>query len=208
MSTPLASRLASWFKKAWSKAKIPALVIAWLITTGISVWALIVAIPGADAARSSQKLNEEQSNQIMELQRITPTGAITAIVPYQSGSYNRIAIKDIRHNPVVPGQINDISGDAENVPDNGDLFMVVHNYGRRTNQLAEKPSLYFITPVNQLPPPASTGCCSPAMEIARCLLRWPIYFQVIKRIPAEPLLLRQHRLSKDFDCPPESGESY
>lgn len=140
------SKFSSWFRKHW---KTTALVIAWFATTSLSVAALVVAIPGYGAANSAKKLNEEQSQQIIELQRTTPTGEITSIVPYQQRPNGSNAVKDVRQNPFVPQEINNVYGLAQNVPDDGDLFMVVHNYGTRTTHLQDIPSLYYVTPVNQ-----------------------------------------------------------
>lgn len=138
------SKLSKWFKENW---KIIAVVAGWVITTVISVVALVVAIPGYGDAVSATKLSNEQSAQIIRLELSTPTGEIAEIVPHDQG--HATAVTGVRRDPFIPQQINDLSGAAQNVPDNGDLFVVVHNYGTTTTHLQDIPSLYFITPANQ-----------------------------------------------------------
>jgi hypothetical protein len=127
---------ASWYK-----------VGAWLIPILISLGALSVSIASYSGQSSARKLDNEQSQQIIELQRTTPTGQITGMVPYHPSSGEK-AIANIRRNPLIFQQIYGLRGRALNIPDNGDLFIVVHNYGQRTSSFSETYSRFFLTPVN------------------------------------------------------------
>jgi hypothetical protein len=125
--------LRKWLKKNWKG------FVAWLIPVFISVGVLV----------TTWQFNSLQARQIAQLQRTTPTGLISTITPYEPGpGVSNAPIANVRNDPFIPQQIENMSGQAWNVPDNGELFLVVHNYGGRYQNQVEKQSRYFLTPVN------------------------------------------------------------
>jgi|ERR1035438_827700 hypothetical protein len=147
MQTPDgAGKVRNWLKKAhrkiaWDKFG------AWFATTVISVCALLVSMYGCSAENSARKLNNEQAQQIAELQKTTPTGQIARLVPYHP-SRGLATITRVRHNPLVLEQIYNLYGRASDIPDNGDLYIVVHNYGERTSTFNETHSRFYLTQVD------------------------------------------------------------
>lgn len=130
----------SWLKKRqiWLKNNWKGF-LAWLIPVFISVGVLV----------TTWQFNTAQDRQIAQLQRTTPTGQINTITPYKPAPGTSAApITDVRSYPFISQQIENVSGQAWNIPDNGDLFVVVHNYGGRSQSQTETPSRYFLTPAN------------------------------------------------------------
>jgi hypothetical protein len=120
-------------------------VLAWLATTLIAAAALGVSIKGCSAQDAAATLANEQAQQISELQKTTPTGNITSMVPYRP-SKRQPPIAP-RKSPVLQQEIYNLSGTASNVPDNGTLFMVVHDYGQPKPYFSNSFNYYYITDV-------------------------------------------------------------
>jgi len=130
----------SWLKKSqtWLKNNWKGF-LAWLIPVFISVGVLV----------TTWQFNTAQDRQIAQLQRTTPTGQINTITPYKpTPGVPAAPITDVRSYPFISQQIQNVSGQAWNIPDNGDLFVVVHNYGGRSQSQTETPSRYFLTPAD------------------------------------------------------------
>jgi hypothetical protein len=125
---------------SWAK------VMAWLVTTAIAAAALILSVDGRSAQESAKKLADEQSQQITELQKTTPVGEITGMAAHHPQKHLP-SITNIRNNPVLGQQIYDLSGVSSDVPDNGSLFIVVHDYGQPTLFFSDPPAHFFITHV-------------------------------------------------------------
>jgi hypothetical protein len=121
-------------------------VLAWFVTTFIAAAALAVSVYGHSAQESAKKLADEQSQQIAELQKTTPVGEITGMAAYHPRK-QQPPITGIRHDPVLRQQIYDLSGVSSDVPDNGSLFMVVHDYGQPTPFFSDPSAHFFITHV-------------------------------------------------------------
>jgi hypothetical protein len=118
----------------------------WIVTTAMAVLALLVSVFGQWEQLSAKKLADEQRQQIAELQKTTPVGEITGIAAYHPGKHQH-PITSIRDYPVLPQQIYDLSGVSSDVPDNGSLFMVVHDYGQPTPFFSNPSAHFFITHV-------------------------------------------------------------
>lgn len=128
--------------------------LAFGINTGIATVAAAAAVAvfflsyqEKSAADAAKRLAEQQSQQITELQATTPVGKITSMVAYRPSGHMP-AVTGIRNDPVLQQRIYDLSGTASNVPDNGSLFMVIHDYGQLT-QYFNNPSTsnFYITNV-------------------------------------------------------------
>jgi hypothetical protein len=106
-------------------------VLGWAATTALALYSLYQTHE-SDAAQNvtdaSQKAaNLAQIQQIQALERTTPTGEITSMTANQpKGSDSRVG--GLRQDPLLRQQIYDLSGVAYNVPDNGTLFVFVHDY--------------------------------------------------------------------------------
>jgi hypothetical protein len=125
--------LRQWLKKNWKEST------AWLISVFISAAVLV----------TTWQFNSLQERQIAQLQRTTPTGQINTITAYHPGpGVPDAPITDVRNDPFIPQQIENISGQVWNVPDNGELFVDVHNYGERYQNQTETQSRYFLTLAN------------------------------------------------------------
>jgi hypothetical protein len=111
----------------------------------ILAWSVTTFITGAAVAISFLQYSEQRS-QIAALQRTTPTGEITGMTAYRT-SARQPTITNMRNDPELRQQIYDLSGVASDVPDNGNLFMVVHEYGQPTAGLNDPSNHYYITPV-------------------------------------------------------------
>lgn len=103
--------------------------LGWVATTVISLGALGISIFTYFAGAPARELTRDQIQQIIELERATPTGQITGMIPYRPTSHPH-AISNIRDYPVVFQQIYSMSIRANHIPDNGQLFIVVHSYGQ------------------------------------------------------------------------------
>jgi len=142
-------------EKEEKKNRLPLLVIAlgWLVTTLIAsgaLWDSNKAYTAQQATykaeKATEKLANEQSQQIAALLRTTPTGEITSIAAYRaSGRLTTIA--NVRNNPFLHQQIYDLSGVVSDIPYNGALFMVVHDYGQPASSLSNPSNHYYVTPV-------------------------------------------------------------
>jgi hypothetical protein len=119
------------------------IVLGWTVTTLIALGGWVVSGLGYWA---QQKVDNEQNQQIAELQQTTPTGEITRMTAYRT-SGQQFTITNIRNDPVLRQQVYNVSGEASDVPDNGTLFMVVHDYGQPTPMLDDPGNHYYITPV-------------------------------------------------------------
>jgi hypothetical protein len=111
------------------------LVLAWSITTLITCSAVAISF--------EQYL--VQQNQIAALQRTTPTGEITGITAYRASGSNP-AVINMRNDPMLQQQVYYLSGVASDVPDNGSLFMVVHEYNEEAG-INDPSNNYYITAV-------------------------------------------------------------
>lgn len=110
-------------------------VAAWAVTTCISLVALWLAYP--------------QHQQLADLQRTNPTARIDSITRQGTDLSDTATVTDVEDNPFVPQRIVDIRGAAHNVPDNGDLFIVLHSYGaRQAGTKSDIQSKFFFTPAN------------------------------------------------------------
>jgi len=118
--------------------------LAWFVTPAIAAAALTVSIYGCSAQESAKKLADEQRQQIAELQKTTPVGEITGMAAYHPRK-PQPPITNIRSDPVLRQQIYDLSGVSSDVPDNGSLFMVVHDYGQPTPFFSDPSAHFFIT---------------------------------------------------------------
>lgn len=132
-------------KKADREIPSWAKVLAWIATTAIAAAALGVSVYGCSAQESAKKLADEQSQQIAELQKTTPAGEITGMAA--SHPEHRPSITSTRDDPVLWQQVYNLSGVASDVPDNGSLFMVVHDYGQPTPFFDDPAAHFFITHV-------------------------------------------------------------
>jgi hypothetical protein len=116
-------------------------------TTLIALCALVVSILGY---RVQLKSDNEQNQQIAELQQTTPTGEITGMTAYRTSGHQP-TITNLRNDPVLQQQIYSLSGVASDVPDNGTMYMVVHDYGQPTPGLEDPSNHYYVTPVTPFP---------------------------------------------------------
>lgn len=118
-------------------------ISAWAVTTAVALAALGVSIYGISAQQVAKNLAQQQSNQIAGLQKTTPVGEIQHMLAHSGETPASIA--DIRNDPVLRQQIYDLSGVSSDVPDNGSLFMVVHDYSQPTPYFSDPSTHYFIT---------------------------------------------------------------
>ena len=135
----------SWKKKIedispWLK------VAGWVITTAIAFTALWLSIMGQSAEEATKTLANQQSLQITELQKTTPMGEITRMTFY-GHTGNKSVIANLRNDPILRQRIYNVAGTASDVPDNGNLFMVVHEYGTPTSSFNFTQYPFFITGV-------------------------------------------------------------
>jgi hypothetical protein len=114
----------------------------WLLILGWSVTTLIAC----GAVAISFRQYSAQQNQIAALQRTTPTGEITSMTAYRI-SGRQPTVTNMRNDPVLRQQIYYLSGVASDVPDNGSLFMVVHEYNESAAGINDPSNHYYITPV-------------------------------------------------------------
>jgi len=112
------------------------LILGWSITTLIAFGAVAISF----------KQYSVQQSQIAALQRTTPTGEITSMTAYRT-SGSQPTVTNIRNDPVLRQQIYYLSGVASDVPDNGSLFMVVHEYNQEAAGINDPSNHYYITPV-------------------------------------------------------------
>ena len=120
-------------------------VLTWLATTLVAVAGLVISIKGYSAQDKTATLATEQTQQISELQKTTPTGNITGMIPYRPSK--RQPPIAVRKNPVLQQEVYNLSGTALNVPDNGSLFMVVHDYGQPQSYFGNSFNYYYIVGV-------------------------------------------------------------
>jgi hypothetical protein len=118
-------------------------ISGWPVTNIIAFISVIIAFI---AVAISFEQYSAQRSQIAALQRTTPTGEITGMTAYRT-SGRQLTITNMRNDPVLRQQIYDLSGVASDVPDNGNLFMVAHEYGQLTTGLNDPSNHYYITPV-------------------------------------------------------------
>lgn len=104
-------------------------LVGGVVTILISLAALVVSIYTLVVGAPARKLTQDQIQQIIDLERATPTGQITAMIPYRPTSHPH-AILNVRGDPLVFQQVYSLSVRANHVPDNGNLFIIVHNYGQ------------------------------------------------------------------------------
>jgi len=123
------------------------IILAWSVTTIMALGGGVVSVLGYLA---QQKVDNEQSQQIAELQQTTPTGEITRMIAYRKSGHEP-TITNVRNDPVLRQQVYNLSGVASDVPDNGAIFMVVHDYGLPTLGVDDPSNHYYVTPVTPLP---------------------------------------------------------
>jgi hypothetical protein len=99
---------------------------------------------------AQQKVDNEQNQQIAELRQTTPTREITRMIAYRKSGHEPTII-NVRNDPVLRQQVYNLSGVASDVPDNGAMFMVVHDYGLPTLGVDGPSNHYCVTPVTPLP---------------------------------------------------------
>lgn len=118
----------------------------WAITTAIASYALWLSIGGQSAEEAAKTLANQQSQQIIELQKTTPMGEITRMTLY-GHTGNKSVVANLRNDPMLRQRIYSVTGTASDVPDNGNLFMVVHEYVTPTSAFNFTQYPYFITGV-------------------------------------------------------------
>src|SRR6266542_1907449 len=100
---------------------------------------------------STTRLNDKQSARLNALERTTPVGKIKSISKFQTEPQASGNLNETDNYPFVPQQIVDLRGTSKTVPDNGDLWIVLHQYSNReSGTLVESSSLYYFTPANLL----------------------------------------------------------
>jgi hypothetical protein len=120
-------------KKKWKHSVETA---KWVVPIAIALVAAVIAVLQF----------YEQSQQIAALQRTTPTGEMTGMTVYHN-SGRQPAVLNFRDAPVLRQQIYTLHGTTSNVPDDGSLFMVIHDYGKLSQGLSDPGIDYYITPV-------------------------------------------------------------
>lgn len=118
-------------------------VLGWVVTTLISLITVVVAYRTLQTGLPASKLSQDQIQQLINLQKATPTGQITAMTPYPPSRHAQ-AISNIRQDPFVFQQVYSLSIRANHIPDNGQLFIMVHVYGQTTGPY----STFYPTQVN------------------------------------------------------------
>lgn len=119
-------------------------VVGWIVTTFVALGALYVA---RTSANSANRLNDAQSQQIMRLEKTTPTATITEMVPYDSSRTHTPVLTNVRRDPTLQQQIYNMYGTASNVPDNGNLFIDIHFYGERITDFNQGAPQFYLVPV-------------------------------------------------------------
>ena len=96
---PLKSKVFAWLalkSKVFAWLALKSKVLAWLATTLIALAGLAISIKGCSAQDETAALAAEQTQQIYELQKTTPTGNITGMVPNRpSKQQSPIAVEKI-----------------------------------------------------------------------------------------------------------------
>jgi hypothetical protein len=118
-------------------------VLGWIVTTGIALAGLVVAL---EVEASTKTLSNAQTQQIKQLERATPTGTIVKLIPYHPLPGHAAPVTDVRHDPVLTQQVYNVYGTASNIPDNGGLFMVIHFYGERLTPFNREAPQFFLVP--------------------------------------------------------------
>jgi hypothetical protein len=113
------------------------LILSWSVTTFIAFGAVAISFEQYSVQR----------NQIAALQRTTPSGEITSMIAYRT-SGSQPTVTNMRNDPVLRQQTYYLSGTASDIPDNGSLFMVVHEYNVAAAGINDPSNHYYITAVS------------------------------------------------------------
>ena len=97
-----------------------------------SFFALAVSVLSYQAEAPARKLTQDQIQGIIDLQRSTPKGRISAIRPHGRPD----AVSNMRRDPSILQQVYTVNVTADHIPDNGQLFIMVHNYGQGSGPYA------------------------------------------------------------------------